>query len=521
MDIIGMDFGNNYSFTSYIPRFDPSVSRLGGNPVALMRDDLNDGYPSVFFYSKAVADNCRRKSIVPPPWYGLDAVRTQAKPAANRLRNFKRHMNKPFDLDDLSSNYDELITNMIQYLMRQSNEVLKNESLQTSNLLSLAYPATFTTAKQLHLKELAEKATLEDGTKIRVVGMIAEPAAAALDYLVEHGRADKETTVLVYDLGGGTFDLSVVTAYPQGRKAANGGMRYFDVEKTGGLEELGGTEFDKAMLRILERKVDQESITTNPDILLRLAESAKRDLSSQLYTECDLSDLSTGEMVTLEITREEFESEAASLMKQTIDETRRFLTDYSGKGPAPEMIVLTGGSSHMPMVQRELEKAFPQFAGKVQLFRPSRAISYGAARYSQNPTSVQTYTTHDIGIQFFRHDTDILYVETYIPAGTPLPFETNWSTSVLREDDVRCSVFPIMEAKVPHPDSLREEDYTRVFMMEMYHEPGMHRGDPTESRMILDKSGLLRVEARDPAKPSKPPVRCELQINMDSLSTEH
>ena len=510
--IIGMDFGNYRSFPSYIDNSDLSAARLGGKAIDLLPNEVTDGYPSVFFYSQAVAENCLKKSTTPPPWYGQNAVRNQAKPAAKRVRNFKRHMNEPLHVDDLDTNYDDLITGMIQYLMRHANEQLKTETTQTTNLLSLAYPATFTASQRLHLKNLAEKATLKDGTHIKVVGMIAEPAAAALDYLVEHGRTDKETTVLVYDLGGGTFDLSIVTAYPQGRKAENSdNIRYFDINATGGLKDLGGTEFDAAMLKILEEKVKEAAITVNHDMLERLAETAKWDLSDHTETEVDIIDLSTGESVTLEITRNEFEKMTAPLMKQTVDEAKRFLDGY--QGPKPEMIILTGGSSKMPMVQRELEKAFPQFAGSVQKFRPSRAISYGAARYSQNEESVQQHVTHDIGIQFYRGQSDKLYVDTYIPAGTELPYESPWTQSHIRSDGPSTSVFFVMEAKSNNPDPDRvDQDYTLITTLEMEHGPDKKANDSTESRMILDNNGLLHVEARDPSKPGMPSVKCEFHL---------
>ena len=510
--IIGMDFGNQFSFSSFIKNSDLPAARLDGEPFDLLPAENPDGYPSVFFYSQAVAETCRKKSTTPPPWYGPDAVRTQARPSSKRLKNFKRHMNEPLHVDDLDTNYDDLITGMIQYLMRCSNEQLKTETTQTTNLLSLAYPATFTASQRLHLKNLAEKATLSDGTYVKVVGMIAEPAAAALDYLVEHGHTDKETTVLVYDLGGGTFDLSIVTAYPQGRKAENSDdIRYFDINATGGLKNLGGTEFDAEMLKILEKKVKDADVTVNHDMLEHLAETAKRDLSGHTETEVDIIDLTTGESVTLEVTRNEFEKATESLMKQTVDEAKRFLDGY--QGPKPEMIVLTGGSSNMPMVKRELEKAFPQFAGLVQKFRPSRAISYGAARYSQNEEAVQQHVTHDIGIRFYRGQSDDLFVDTYIPAGTELPFESRWSLSHLRSNGPCTSVFSVMEAKInnPNPDHV-DQDYLRITTLEMEHGPDRKMGDPTESRMILDNNGLLHVEARDPSKPGMPPVKCEFHL---------
>ena len=210
--IIGLDFGNSFSFPCYIPELDLAVSRLGGTPRDLLPADMHYGYHSVFFYSKKAADRCRGRQVAPPPWCGEDAVKARATPVRNRIRNLKRHLNQPLKLDDWEGSYDDAIVQLIQYLMRRANEVLETDTLTTSNLLSLSYPATFTRAKCSHLKSLAERATLADGTHIQVVGMIAEPAAAALDYLVENGREKQETTVMTYDLGGGTVGLAIVYA---------------------------------------------------------------------------------------------------------------------------------------------------------------------------------------------------------------------------------------------------------------------------------------------------------------------
>ena len=503
MHIIGMDFGNSFSFPCYIPELDPTVSRLGGRPVDLLPADMHYGYPSVFFYSKAAADRCRGKNLPPLPWCGEDAVKARATPKGNRIRNLKRHMGKPLALDDWSGSYDDAIVQLIQYLVRRANAVLKTDTLTTSNQLSLAYPATFTRAKCLHLKHLAEKATLEDGTPVKVVGMIAEPAAAALDYLVEHGQAKKETTVLTYDLGGGTFDLAIVSAYPQGRKNAAGGLYYYDVESTGGLPELGGTEFDKVMLELLQSKIPRGQ-DVPADTLRSLAETIKVDLSRDEEAEPEVFS-TTGETVYLSVTRQEFESRAMPLVQKTIDETRRMLGEFKGK--APELIVLTGGASQMPMIQRELEKAFPNYKGKVAMYRPSKAIAYGAARYGTNELDVQQRVPRDIGICYY-DESDTLFVETCIPAGSSLPFSSEYVRSFVHKDGLTFSLFAVQEAKSENPDIHQvERDYTEIMSVTLDHGGPVPKGTVSESRLILDINGLLTVEARDPSKPNKPPVK--------------
>lgn len=507
--IIGMDFGNSFSFPCYIPELDLSVSRLGGHPVDLIPPEMHYGYPSVFFYSKLAADKSRKNNRPLPPWFGEDAMKSQATPKGNRIRNLKRHLGQTLKLDDWSGTYDDAIVHLIQYLMRRANIELKKETLTTSNLLSLSYPATFTRAKCIHLKNLAEKAVLSDGRHIKVVGMIAEPAAAALDYLVENGRAKTETTVLTYDLGGGTLDLAVVSAYPQGRRNAAGHMYYYDIEGTGGLGDMGGTEFDEVMYQLLKAKIPGGQ-KVQEDTLRMLAETAKIDLSRDDVVEPEVFS-STGETLYLSVTREEFEARALPLVKRTIDEVRRMLADSMGK--KPELIVLTGGASQMPMIQRELEKAFPEYRDKIVMYRPSKAIAYGAARYGTPEDGgkigedVQQRVPRDIGIEFYEEN-DKLFVETYFTAGTPLPCNSKYSKSETRREGQTGSRFTVYEAKVDNPDAFQiERDYTEIMSVTLQHGEPVPKGTVCETRLVLDRDGLLTVEARNPSKPDKPPVK--------------
>ena len=239
--VIGMDFGNCYSFLSYISDFD-GKTRLGGNVHDLLPGGLNEGIPSVFFYSKAAGTLC-----------GETAVRGRAKPVQNRINRLKRHLGETMTLDGREISYDEAITEVIQHCVRSANKKLQSGWQMTTNEIALSYPATYTSAQRQRLIELAEKASLADGTQVHVSGTIAEPAAAGLDYLSRFG-SDKETTVLVYDLGGGTFDLALVALYPKGRTNGDGDY-YYDILAVDGLEDVGGGEFDEIMYQLIEQKL--------------------------------------------------------------------------------------------------------------------------------------------------------------------------------------------------------------------------------------------------------------------------
>ena len=111
---------------------------------------------------------------------------------------------------------------------------LENGYHLTTNKVSLAYPVSYNSVQRKHLMELISSIRI-NGEPVQVVGTIAEPAAAALDYLAEHGGTGRETTVLAFDLGGGTFDLSVVTVYPNGKKRGNGQTYYYDIVSQNGI----------------------------------------------------------------------------------------------------------------------------------------------------------------------------------------------------------------------------------------------------------------------------------------------
>ena len=179
--IIGLDFGNYNSFTCFILNFDADT-RLGGTVYDLLPAKQVEGIPSVYFYSKRIG-----KVLV-----GENAVRTIAVPLQNRLRYLKRHLGEEIELDGKTISYDQAITEVIQHCIRSANKFLHAGWQISTNLVSLSYPATYTCAQRQRLIELVENSTLDDGTKVEVYGTIAEPAAAALDYLAEFAKSNKE-----------------------------------------------------------------------------------------------------------------------------------------------------------------------------------------------------------------------------------------------------------------------------------------------------------------------------------------
>lgn len=508
--IIGLDFGNFNSFTCFISDFDMGT-RMGGTVHDLLPPKLQEGIPSVYFYSGRVGEVL----------LGENAVRSRAMPIENRLRYLKRHLGETINLDGRLISYDNAITEVVQHCIRSANKQLHNEWQMKTNLVSLSYPATYTFAQRQRLIELVQKATLEDGTRVKVYGTIAEPAAAALDYLAEFAKSNKDTTVLIYDLGGGTFDLGLVSAYPKGRQNNAGHTYYYDIINTRGIAGLGGAEFDEAVFQLLFNKVKVPLNKFTTTALRNQVEKTKVDLSTS--TE-EIVWLQVGDdYIDLPITRNEFENASRNLLMRTIEETKKLLQDHPNQ--KPEIILLTGGASQMPMVQREMEKAFPQYKGKIVYFRPSRAIAYGAARFGtseQNPDPisadtgagiVQQRVMYDIGVRYFNDEEDIKgYITTFISAGTAIPYTSNTVQSS-KLFDGRFSKFYVFEANKLNPE-LKEvnRDFTEIMAVEIDHGREVPKGHPHEARMNIDKTGVLTIEARDASEPNLPYKRANVQL---------
>lgn len=508
--VIGFDFGNYNSFTCFISDFDEGT-RMGGIIHDLLPQGLNDGIPSMFFYSDKLGILC-----------GEDAIRNRAKPVQNRTRNLKRHLGQTIHFEKESRNisYDEAITAVIQHCVRQANVQLLAGYQVTTNLISLSYPATYTFAQRQRLIELAEKATLEDGTKVKVFGTIAEPAAAALDYLAEFAKTKNETTVLVYDLGGGTFDLALVAAYPAGRKNSAGLPYFYDIINTRGLAKVGGSDFDEIMYNLLVKKFSVPLKPTHQLTLHTMAEGTKIALSDDEYADEEL--MYGDDYIEARITRNEFERESRSLLQQTIDATKKILADHPGQ--KPEFILLTGGASQMPMVRRELEAQLPEYRGKIKFYRPSRAIAYGAARYGTSEANtdplragsiVQQRTMFDLGVRFYRSQNDkVGYISTYIKAGTPIPYQTSyWTSQTIIESGQQYSEFAVCEAKHENPDRNKPtEDYNEIMSITLDRGRKVPKGTESETRLVVDKLGVLTIEAREKNEPGKPVISNTIKL---------
>jgi molecular chaperone DnaK (HSP70) len=211
-----------------------------------------------------------------------------------------------------------------------------------------------------------------------VEDVINEPTAAAFSYGFAQA-SDIDETVLVYDLGGGTFDVTVIRLEPTG----DGGSR-IRVVATGGDDRLGGALWDKRMVKLLADKF-QEQLPDAADPLdddiagadLRInAEDVKRALTARDSVSQVV--MAGVDRASVKVTRAEFEAATDDLLEQTIDFTRTTVAKAAERGaPTIDRVLLVGGSSFMPAVSRRLTEAFPDWNPELQ--DPNQAVAKGAA----------------------------------------------------------------------------------------------------------------------------------------------
>ncbi|KAK4550226.1 Heat shock protein ssb1 [Oleoguttula mirabilis] len=209
---------------------------------------------------------------------------------------------------------------------------------------------------------------------LNVLRIINEPTAAAIAYGLGAGKSDKERNVLIYDLGGGTFDVSLLNI--------QGGV--FTVKATAGDTHLGGQDFDTNLLDHFKKEFQRKTkkdISGDPRALRRLrtaCERAKRTLSNGTQTTVEIDSLFDGEDFNANITRARFEDINSKAFNGTIQPVEQVLKDAAIEKSKVDEIVLVGGSTRIPRIQKLLSDFFN---GKKleKSINPDEAVAYGAA----------------------------------------------------------------------------------------------------------------------------------------------
>ncbi|WP_066367891.1 molecular chaperone DnaK [Neobacillus fumarioli] len=343
--IIGIDLGTTNSCVAVLE---------GGEAKVIPNPEGNRTTPSVVAFKngeRQVGEVAKRQAITNP----------------NTIISIKRHMGSDYKVEIEGKKYtpQEISAIILQYLKSYAEDYLGEPVTKAV----ITVPAYFNDAQRQATKDAGKIAGLE------VERIINEPTAAALAYGLD--KTDQDQTILVYDLGGGTFDVSILEL----------GDGVFEVKATAGDNRLGGDDFDQVIIDYLVEQFKKENgidLSQDKMALQRLkdaAEKAKKDLSGVTSTQISLPFITAGPSGPLHLdvtmTRAKFEELSAHLVERTMGPTRQALSDAGLTAADIDKVILVGGSTRIPAVQEAIKKA----TGKEphRGVNPDEVVAMGAA----------------------------------------------------------------------------------------------------------------------------------------------
>lgn len=345
--IIGIDLGTTNSCVSVLE---------GGEPVVIPNAEGNRTTPSIVAFTKAgerlVGETAKRQAITNPD---------------RTIASIKREMGHDFHVEIDGRNYSpQEISAMILGKLKADAESYLGETVTEA---VVTVPAYFTDAQRQATKDAGKIAGLE------VKRIINEPTAASLSYGLD--KSDVHHKIMVFDLGGGTFDVSILEI----------GDGVFEVLATNGNNHLGGDDFDEVIINFLaenfmsEHKVDLRKDKMSLQRLKEAAEKAKKELSTTQSTNINLPFITaTAEgplHLNLDLTRAKFEQLSDKLIQGTLEPTKKAMKDAGLNAGDIEQVILVGGSTRIPAVQESVKKLTGKDSHKG--VNPDECVALGAA----------------------------------------------------------------------------------------------------------------------------------------------